>query len=129
MTTKKSAASTAPKKLPTKRTTTNKSPDLAKSAATKTRKYTDESVAKNFPKKLKKNIKGKVVRDSFTMPQNEYQKIAEIKAICMKSKVHVKKSEVLRAGLKVLGGLSNGQLKKVFSDLEKIKTGRPKKHQ
>ncbi len=126
MTTKKSAASTAPKKLPTKLPTTKKSPALAKSAAKKkTRKYTGKSVAK----KLKKNNKGKVVRDSFTMPQNEYQKIAEIKAICMKSKVHVKKSEVLRAGLTVLGGLSNGQLKKVFSDLEKIKTGRPKKHQ
>jgi hypothetical protein len=56
-----------------------------------------------------------------TFTQNEYQKIAEIKAICLKSKVHVKKSEVL-------GKLSNAQLKKVLSELEKNKTGRLKKY-
>ena len=128
MTTKKSATVTALKKLPSRRSAAKKSPALKKPAATKTSKRTDKSAAKNLPKKAKKNIKVKVVRDSFTMPQNEYQKIAEIKAICLKSKVHVKKSEVLRAGLKVLGGLRNSQLKKVLGDLEKVKTGRPKKH-
>lgn len=79
-------------------------------------------------KKPRKNHKVKVVRDSFTMPQIEYQKIAEIKAICLKAKLHVKKSEVLRAGLKVLAKLNAAQLKNVLNDLEKVKTGRPKKH-
>lgn len=83
---------------------------------------------KQAAKKHKKEHKVKVVRDSFTMPRNEYQKIAEIKAICLKSKMHVKKSEVLRAGLKQLAKLNTAQLKIVLSDLEKIKTGRPKKH-
>jgi len=75
-----------------------------------------------------KEHKKKVVRDSFTMPYNEYQKIADIKAICMKSKMHVKKSEILRAGLKWLATLSATQLKLELNSLEKIKTGRPKKH-
>lgn len=79
-------------------------------------------------KKHKKEHKVKVVRDSFTMPRNEYQKIAEIKTICLKSKMHVKKSEVLRAGLKMLAKLNAAQLKSMLSSLEKIKTGRPKKH-
>jgi len=62
------------------------------------------------------------------MPQSEYQKIAEIKAICQKAKMHVKKSEVLRAGLKLLAELNAAQLKRTLNGLEKIKTGRPKKH-
>jgi hypothetical protein len=79
-------------------------------------------------KRAKKEHKKKVVRDSFTMPQDEYQKIAEIKAICLKAKLHVKKSEVLRAGLSLLAGLTDAQLKQALGKLEKIKTGRPKKH-
>jgi hypothetical protein len=62
------------------------------------------------------------------MPHDEYQKIAEIKDICLKAKLHVKKSEVLRAGLNLLAGLSDAQLKQALGKLEKIKTGRPKKH-
>ena len=69
-----------------------------------------------------------MARDSFTMPQNEYQEIAEIKAICLKTKMHVKKSEVSWAGLKKLAKLNAAQLKNVMNGLEKIKTGRPKKH-
>lgn len=77
-------------------------------------------------KKAKKE-KIKVVRDSFTMPRNEYQKIDEIKTLCLKAKMHVKKSEVLRAGLLVLSELSPTKLKQVLNGLEKIKTGRPRK--
>lgn len=88
----------------------------------------DAGVASKRAAKHKKEHKVKVVRDSFTMPRNEYQKIADIKAICLKSKMHVKKSEVLRAGLKMLAKLNAAQLKNMLSGLEKIKTGRPKKH-
>jgi len=82
-------------------------------------------------KKLKKNKKSggklKVVRDSFTMPQSEYAKIGELKQLCLKSGMHVKKSELLRAGLNALGKLSAAQLKAALAGLEKIKTGRPAK--
>ena len=95
------------------------------------KKTTGKSGIKTAPqqaaKKTKKEHKVKVVRDSFTMPQSEYAKIAEIKAICLKAKMHVKKSEVLRAALKILAELNATQLKRVLSGLEKIKTGRPLK--
>lgn len=71
--------------------------------------------------------KKKVVRDSFTMPQNDYAKIAELKQVCLKAGVHVKKSELLRAGLHALGKLSAAQLKQEIAQMEQIKTGRPKK--
>jgi len=113
MTTKKTAATTA------KKSAVKKASVLAKPATKTTVKAA---------KKTKKEHKVKVVRDSFTMPQSEYQKIAEIKAACLRSKMHVKKSEVLRAGLKVLAELNASRLKLVLNSLEKIKTGRPKKH-
>jgi len=78
--------------------------------------------------KTAKKPKLKVVRDSFTMPQNEYQKIAAIKSLCLEDGLPVKKSEVLRAGLKVLSEMGVEQMKAVLKSLEKIKTGRPNKH-
>ncbi len=78
--------------------------------------------------KAEKSPKLKVVRDSFTMPQDEYQKISELKALCLNDGLQVKKSEVLRAGLKVFSEMSLEQMKGVLQGLEKIKTGRPNKH-
>lgn len=83
-------------------------------------------------KKVKKTsgkvvAKMKVVRDSFTMPQNDYAKIAELKQVCQKAGLQVKKSELLRAGLHALGKLSVAQLKQTIAQMEQIKTGRPKK--
>jgi hypothetical protein len=101
---------------------------IAATAAKATVKKLAKSGVKPDAKKPKKEHKKKVVRDSFTMPQEEYAKIAEIKAICLKAKMHIKKSEVLRAGLKQLADLNATQLKKALSSLEKIKTGRPQKH-
>jgi hypothetical protein len=126
MTTKKTAAkkaSTTLKKLAVKK------PDLpAKNIAKAHGKSGNKFTPQKAVKKSKKEHKKKVVRDSFTMPQNEYSKIAEIKSICMKAKMHVKKSEVLRAGLKLLAELNAPQLKRALGSLEKIKTGRPQKH-
>lgn len=92
-------------------------------------------VAKAVPKKTEAAVpekktkqKIKVVRDSFTMPAAEYNQIAEIKAACLDAGMPVKKSEVLRAGLQVLAGMSVAQIKRRLATLEKIKTGRPKKH-
>jgi len=76
---------------------------------------------------VKKEAKVKVVRDSFTMPQNDYAKIAELKEVCLKADMHVKKSELLRAGLHALSKLSAAQLKQTIAQMEQIKTGRPKK--
>jgi hypothetical protein len=109
---------------PASKPVTQKTPAARKPAAIKT------AVAKPEKKiKKEKKIEGKVkvVRDSFTMPQIDYDLIAEIKQKALKSGVQVKKSELLRAGLQALSKLNAAQLKQAVTNLEKIKTGRPKK--
>jgi len=135
MTTRKQTtakAVTSAKAAPAKKAPVKKAPSPAKPAA-KTAviaaaKTQLGATQKPAAKKPKKNHKEKVVRDSFTMPQDEYQKIAEIKKTCLNAGLHVKKSEVLRAGLKALSGMNATQLKQSLSGVEKIRTGRPKKH-
>ncbi|MEK7811893.1 MAG: hypothetical protein AAB278_08790 [Pseudomonadota bacterium] len=93
------------------------------------KKATTKPVIKPQKKHKKKSdaLKNKVVRDSFTMPQVDYALIAELKEKALASGIQVKKSELLRAGLRLLANTSAAQLKKAVTDLEKIKTGRPKK--
>lgn len=124
MTTKKMIATVgkvAAKKSRVKRSTVPTN-SVSKSAA----KPSAAIVSEETVKKQKHKIK--VVRDSFTMPVDEYARIAEIKEICAKAMMHVKKSEVLRAGLILLAELDVVQLKRELRNLEKIKTGRPHKH-
>jgi len=90
-------------------------------------KVAAEKPEKKIKKEKKAEEKVKVVRDSFTMPQIDYDLIAEIKQKALKVGLHVKKSELLRAGLQALSKLNSAQLKQTISNLEKIKTGRPKK--
>ena len=96
-----------------------------------TRKPAIAKAAPKPEKKLKKEKKSdskvKVVRDSFTMPQTDYELIAVLKQKALKAGLHVKKSELLRASLQNLSKLNMVQLKRAISSLEKIKTGRPKK--
>jgi hypothetical protein len=90
-------------------------------------KAADIKPEKKIKKEKKADEKVKVVRDSFTMPQIDYDLIAEIKQKALKAGLHVKKSELLRAGLQTLSKLNSAQLKLTVAKLEKIKTGRPKK--
>ena len=68
---------------------------------------------------------GKVIRDSFTIPGDEYELISRIKKRCMKAGVSASKSEVLRAGLAALDAMPDRELAKVFGTLSRVKTGRP----
>lgn len=95
----------------------------ASRATAGTKTAAEKPAGKQKPAKVKKV---KVVRDSFTMPQTDYAMIATFKEIFLKNGMHVKKSEVLRAGLHALEKLSAAQLKKTFAALEPIKTGRPR---
>ncbi len=85
------------------------------------------AAAKKQKKDKKSDVKVKVIRDSFTMPQTDYELIAALKQKAQEAGLHVKKSELLRAGLQSLSKLGTAQLKRAVSALEKIKTGRPKK--
>ncbi|RDU94707.1 hypothetical protein [Trinickia dinghuensis] len=77
--------------------------------------------------KLKRAKKEKVVRDSFTMPQTDYERIALLKRKCLDAGVAVKKSELLRAGLQLLEAAPPKRLLAAISALEAVKTGRPAK--
>ncbi len=83
------------------------------------------AVAAPVPEKTKRQKKEKVVRDSFTMPKSDYERIAALKQKCLDSGVAVKKSELLRAGLILLDALSSKRLVAAVSTVETVKTGRP----
>lgn len=84
--------------------------------------------AKAEPAKAKqKPKKAKLVRDSFTMPENEYQVIGEIKKACLGAGFSIKKSEVLRIGVALLQKMTPAQIQQSLSGLPALKAGRPKK--
>jgi hypothetical protein len=74
------------------------------------------------PLKIKKD---KLVRDSFTMPKPEYAVLAELKQRAVRLARSVKKSELLRAGIKMLATLSDAALLTALAQVPTIKTGRP----
>ncbi len=134
MTTKSTTApakTMAKKPIPAKRKVTAVKPLTAKPVAVKATTPTPDKKTKKAKKPKKEASKTvpkvKVVRDSFTMPKTDYEKIAALKQACLKAGLHVKKSELLRAGLHALSGLSVAQLKLAIGKLAEIKTGRPKK--
>ena len=92
---------------------------------------TDAAPAPESKSKVKeskeKPKKAKLVRDSFTMPENEYQMIGEIKKACLSVGVAAKKSEVLRLGIAQVRMLTPPQLQEAFAALPPLKAGRPKK--
>lgn len=77
--------------------------------------------------KEKRAKKEKVVRDSFTMPKSDYDKIAALKQKCLEAGVSVKKGEILRAGLVMLESAALKRLLAAVSAVEQVKTGRPAK--
>ena len=66
-----------------------------------------------------------LVRDSFTMPEQEYAVLADVKGACLRAGIEVKKSELLRVGVALLGQVDIATLKAVLGALPQLKTGRP----
>lgn len=67
-----------------------------------------------------------LVRDSFTMPEAEYAVFASTKQRCLKAGVEIKKSELLRIGMALVGQLDVATLQAVLAGLPQLKTGRPR---
>ena len=85
---------------------------------------------KNNHKKDDKKIrpeKIKMERDSFTMPKDEYAQLTLLKARLTAMGKPAKKSELLRAGIKLLAAMSDNTLKTTMAKIPVIKTGRPNK--
>lgn len=68
----------------------------------------------------------KVIRDSFTMPTEDYQLITIIRERCLKQGIVLNKSETLRAGLLTLFSLPDAELIEAVNSVKKVKSGRPK---
>ena len=71
--------------------------------------------------------KAKLVRDSFTIPKSEYLVLEELKQRGARLSSPVKKSELLRAGIKALAAMTDAALLDALRAVPAIKTGRPGK--
>ena len=71
--------------------------------------------------------KAKLVRDSFTMPQEDHALISTLKSRALKFKRPTKKSELLRAGLHALQAMPPGALREALDALTPLKVGRPRR--
>lgn len=85
-----------------------------------------EKAAAPAPEKPVKIKKLKLVRDSFTIPKLEYLVLDELKQRATRLAHPVKKSELLRAGIKALAAMTDAALKAALQAVPAIKTGRPK---
>jgi len=110
-------AKKAPRKAPTK------APTKAKSVVAKPK----VKAAPIVQAAETKHKKPKLVRDSFTFPKDEYQAIAGLKQKALGLKHSAKKSEILRAGLKLLSSLNDKAFLAALNNVPALKTGRPAK--
>jgi hypothetical protein len=80
------------------------------------------------PEKAEKAAKPRLrmVRDSFTMPEVDFALIAQLKAGATAAGRPAKKSELLRAGLRLLAAQPAKALLGALDSLEPVKLGRPK---
>ena len=92
---------------------------LSNQANSDTSTSSDEE-AKSTPKK-------RVIRDSFTLPESDYELIKTLKSRYLSLAINVNKSEVIRAGLHALNQMSDPELVSVIESLIRVKTGRPGK--
>jgi len=77
------------------------------------------------PARVDAPARPRLVRDSFTMPEQEYAVLGSVKQACLKAGFEVKKSELLRIGVALLGQLDMAALRMVLDSLPQLKTGRP----
>lgn len=103
----RAAGSTGSKKIAVK-----PAPAVAKSAA---------------PEKTAKVKKVKMVRDSFTFPKTEFAVLETLKLRGAKLSVPVKKTELVRAGIKALAAMGDANFLAAIRAVPNLKTGRPAK--
>lgn len=85
------------------------------------------AAAKPADQKLLKAKKLKMVRDSFAMPKLEYHVLEELKLRSGMLGKSIKKSELIRAGIKALAAFSDASFLAALKAVPTIKTGRPAK--
>jgi hypothetical protein len=127
MTTRKPVARKTPKKTPATRSATRRPAAKAPAKTAAARKAAPKPVANpQAAVPEAKPHKPKLVRDSFTMPKLEYVVIDALKQRGAKLGKPIKKSELLRAGVKLLAMLGDSEFVVALEAVPAIKTGRPK---
>jgi hypothetical protein len=99
----------------------------AKPAAKTMLKAAVKPAAKPKTEKPVKAKKPKLVRDSFTIPKAEYTVLDDLKQRATQLNSSVKKSELIRAGVKALAAMSDTAFLAALKAVPTIKTGRPSK--
>ena len=128
----KPAAKSAAKPSASKAAVKPASRSSAKAEAKATLQASPKASPKAAPKaaqavvEREKIRKPKLVRDSFTMPEEEYAVLALVKKACLKAGFEIKKSELLRVGVALISQIDMATLKSVLASLPQLKTGRPK---
>lgn len=102
-------------------------PAAKKSSAAKLPVARKSPAVKTAAAKPAKDKKPKLVRDSFTFPKAEYEVLEAMKQRAAKLKVMVKKTELLRAGIKSLAALGDAAFLRAIAAVPSLKTGRPAK--
>lgn len=90
-------------------------------------KAISKPAVKTLIEKPIKAKKVKLVRDSFTIPKPEYLMLDNLKLRAADLKHPVKKSELLRAGIKALAAMADSNLLTALKAVPMLKTGRPSK--
>jgi hypothetical protein len=101
--------------------------NAVKAAAKPKNTVQPQAKAKPIAQPKEKIRKPKLVRDSFTMPETEYQVLGDVKKACLKAGIEVKKSQLLRVGVALIKTMDVGKLGQAIAALPPLKAGRPKK--
>ena len=134
-TTKAPVTTAAKKQAPTKTAVSKPKPTAKKAAPAAARKAVKAAKAPvkaqvtarpAVPEDKPVKLKHKLVRDSFTMPEQEYAVLGQVKKACLKAGFDIKKSELLRIGVALISQLDMATLQQVLASLPQLKTGRPK---
>jgi hypothetical protein len=114
-------------KAPAKKTTKPAAPARKATQAKKAAPSKTAKPAAAAAPKAEKTKKPKLVRDSFTIPKLEYKVLQDSKGRAAALGRPVKKSELLRAGLKALASMSDTAFVSALAAVPALKTGRPAK--
>ena len=128
-TAKKTSSSRIPvrKPVPKKAAAPNKAAPKPAAKAAAPAVSTRPVPAKAAAPKADKPKKHKLVRDSFTIPKSEFTVLQDLKLRAGMHGTAVKKSEILRAGIKALAAMSDAAFAAALGAVPPLKTGRPAK--
>ena len=129
MTTAETKTVVANSTAPTAKAATSKTVKKAPTKAQKglLPKTTPKAEKAPSPAKALKEKKIKMIRDSFTIPKPEFAVLETLKLRSAKLATPVKKTELIRAGIKTLAALSDAAFIAAVRSVPNLKTGRPAK--